>query len=158
MIAYRCVALSATDARRYRVARVDDFGYPIQRIDAQGTHPCRHCLREASGEKGMLLLSHRASQPKSVYGHPTAIFLCAHDCARFEEPDTVPEIVRNRHVSLRAFTADGMMLYSANELAEGADHEAAIRRIFDREEVAFINAHTAKAGCLLCHVARGQSR
>ena len=47
-----------------------------------------------------------------------------------------------------------MMLYSANELVEGSDHEAAIRRIFDREEVAFINAHTAKAGCMLTHIVR----
>ena len=102
----------------------------------------------------MLLLSHQAPEPRSLYGHPTAIFLCAQACARFDEPDTVPEIVRNRHVSFRAFRNDGMMLYSANELVEGADHEAAIRRIFDREEVAFINAHTAKAGCMLCHIVR----
>jgi hypothetical protein len=154
MSTYRCIALSTQDALRYRAAAVDDFGYPIQRVIAHETYPCRHCLQEASGENGMLLLSHRAPEPRSVYGHSTAIFLCAHDCARFDEPDTVPDIVRNRHVALRAFKKDGMMLYAANELVEGASHDAAIRRIFDQEEVAFINAHTAKAGCMLCHIAR----
>jgi hypothetical protein len=102
----------------------------------------------------MLLLSHQASKPRSVYGHPTAIFLCAHECTRFEERDTVPEIVLNREVSLRAFTSDGMMLYDIGELVQGEGHDAAIRRIFEHEQVAFINAHTAKAGCLLCHIAR----
>jgi hypothetical protein len=157
MSIYRCVALSTHDAERYRAARVDDFGHRIRRVDGQETYPCRHCLREAPGGKGMLLLSHQAPEPRSVYGHPTAIFLCAHACAPFGEPDVVPEIVRNRHVSLRAFKSDGMMLYEANELVEGEGHDAAIRRILDREEVAFINAHTAKAGCMLCHIARARS-
>lgn len=155
MVTYRCVALSTPDALRYRTASIDDFGYTIQRVSTDVTYPCRHCLREASGERGMLLLSHRAPQPGSMYGHPTAIFLCAHNCARFDEPDTVPEIILNRHVSLRAFKSDGMMLYSANELIEGEGHEAAIRRILERKDVAFINAHTAKAGCMLCHIVRG---
>jgi hypothetical protein len=157
MATYRCIALSTADARRYRAVNVDDFGYRIERSKGHDTYPCRHCLREASGEQGMLLLSHQAPEPRSVYGHPTAIFLCAQACARFDAPDTVPEIVRNRQVSLRAFNSDGMMLYTANELVEGAGHDAAIRRIFDRAEVAFINVHTTKAGCMLCHIARATS-
>lgn len=157
MSTYRCFGLSTADARRYRQASVDDFGHPIQRVGARGTYPCRHCLREASGENGMLLLAHRASEPRGVYGHPTAIFLCAEDCVRFDEPDTVPEIICNRQVSLRAFQSDGMMLYDASELVQGEDCDAAIRRILDRDTVAFINAHTAKAGCMLCRIVRAQS-
>jgi Protein of unknown function (DUF1203) len=157
MATYHCVPLSTPEALRYRAAAVDDFGYPIQRFVAHETYPCRHCLREASADQGLLLLSHQAPAPRSVYGHPTAIFLCAQACGRFDEPDTVPEIVRNRHVSFRAFKSDGMMLYGANELVEGGGHDAAIRRIFDREDVDFINAHTAKAGCMLCLIVRSKS-
>lgn len=157
MSIYRCVALSTHDAERYRRARVDDFGQRIQRVDGRETYPCRHCLQEAPGGDGMLLLSYRPPEPRTVYGHPTAIFLCAHSCARFEQADVVSAIVRNRHVSLRAFRSDGMMLYEANELVEGDGHDEAIRRILERDEVAFINAHTAKAGCMLCHIARARS-
>jgi hypothetical protein len=149
---YRCIPLNTADACRYRMAAVDDFDYPIQRFKARDTYPCRHCLREASAEQGMLLLSYQAPLPRSVYGHPTAIFLCAQHCARFEEPDVIPEIFRNRHVSLRAFNGGGMMLYSVNELVEAGGHDTAIRRMFDNANVAFINAHTAKAGCMLCHI------
>lgn len=156
MSTYRCVALSTPEAERYRIARVDDFHHRIQRLDGQKTYPCRHCLREASASEGMLLLSHQAPEPRSVYGHPTAIFLCARACARFEEPDVVPEIVRNRHVALRAFKSDGMMLYEASALVAGEGHDEAIRRILDRDEVAFINAHTAKAGCMLCLIVRAR--
>jgi hypothetical protein len=158
MATYRCIALSTLDAMRYRTATTDDFGYPIQRLHRGESYPCRHCLREASGEDGMLLLSYQTPEPRSVYGHPTAIFLCARDCARFEEPDAVPEIVLNRQVSFRAFRTDGAMLYNANELADGGSHDAAIRRILGRSDVAFINVHTAKAGCMLCQVQRMQGR
>jgi len=156
MSPYRCIGLSTADADRYRASAVDDFGYSIRRLDAQDSYPCRHCLREATAAHGMLLLSHQAPKPKSVYGHATAIFLCAQECQRFDAPDTVPDIVRNRHVSLRAFDAQGMMLYDANELVPGSGHDAAIRRILGRDDVAYVNAHTAKAGCLLCHIERAR--
>jgi hypothetical protein len=151
---YRCIALSTPEVLRYRKASVDDFGYPIQRLRSRETYPCRHCLREASAERGVLLLSHQLADPRSVYGHPTAIFLCAQECPRFDATDTVAPIVANRHVSFRAFDRHGMMLYAASELAEGSGHGGAIRRIFRTPEVAFINAHTAKAGCMLCHITR----
>jgi len=156
MASYRCIALSTTDAMRYRAATSDDFGYPIERFARHETYPCRHCLCEVSGTGGMLLLSYQTPKPNSVYGHPTAIFLCAQDCARFDRIDEIPAIVRSRHVSFRAFRSDGAMLYHANELADGSDHDAAIRRIFARDDVAFVNAHTVKAGCLLCHVEPAQ--
>jgi len=154
MASFYCTAMSTNDAARLRRATSDDFGYPIQRFDLDRTYPCRHCLREASAKAGMLLLSYQAPKPKSVYGHPTAIFMCASDCERFEQADAIPDIVRNRLVSFRAFRSDGMMIYDANAIVEGEGHEAAVRRIFAREDVAYINAHTARPGCLLCHIER----
>jgi Protein of unknown function (DUF1203) len=153
MQGYRCIALKTADAERFRHVVTDDFGYPIERFERDRTYPCRHCLREASAVNGMLLLSYQTPKPKSVYGQPTAIFLCALACERFERSDAIPDIVRHRLVSLRAFRSDGMMIYDANQLVEGC-HDAVVREIFSREDVAFINAHTAKAGCMLCHIER----
>src|SRR5262249_580954 len=124
------------------------------RFDVDRTYPCRHCLREASGKSGILLLSYQAPKPRSAYGQPTAIFMCASECERFEHWDTIPDIVRNRLVSYRAFRNDGMMIYEANTIVEGNGHDATVRRIFARDDVAYINAHTAKAGCILCHIER----
>jgi hypothetical protein len=154
MTSFRCIAMSSNDAARLRRATSDDFGYPIRRLDLDRTYPCRHCLREASAKTGMLLLSYQTPKPKSVYGHPTAIFMCAGECERFEQPDAIPDIVRNRLVSFRAFRSDGMMIYLANAIVEGDGHAAAVRRIFALEDVAYINAHTARPGCLLCHIER----
>ena len=154
MPSYRCVAVSTGDAERLRHAATDDFGNRIERFDLDRTYPCRHCLREASARNGMLLLSYQTPKPKSVYGQPTAIFMCASSCERFEQQDTIPDIVRNRLVSLRAFRSDGMMIYDANQIVDGGDYNAAVRKIFSSDDVAFINAHTAKAGCMLCHIER----
>jgi len=154
MTSFRCIAINTAAAVRLRRATTDDFGNAIQRFDLDRSYPCRHCLCEASGKTGMLLLSYRTPKPKSIYGHPTAIFLCASDCERFDQPDAIPEIVRNRLVSFRSFSGDGMMIYNAHAIVEGDGHDAAVRRIFARDDVAYINAHTARAGCMLCHIER----
>jgi len=154
MINYRCVAIRTEDAERFRRAEKDDFGYRIERLTSERTYPCRHCLREASAKNGMLLFSYQTSKPRSVYGQPTAVFMCAHGCERFERHNTIADIVNNRLVSFRAFHSDDMMIYDANRIAEGGNYDPIVRMILAREDVAYINAHTAKAGCMLCHVER----
>ena len=56
MTSFRCIAMSTAEAARLRRAARDDFGHAVQRFDLDRTYPCRHCLREASGKAGMLLL------------------------------------------------------------------------------------------------------
>ena len=47
-----------------------------------------------------------------------------------------------------------MMIYDANRIGEGGNYDPIVRMMFDRNDVAYINAHTAKAGCMLCHIER----
>jgi len=82
------------------------------------------------------------------------VFLCAHACERFEQPNTIADIVNNRLVSFRAFRDDGMMIYDANRIGEGGNYDPIVRMILGRNDVAYVNAHTAKAGCMLCHIER----
>lgn len=152
---FRCIPLDTEYAQRMRRSSTDDFGYPIsKRIEPGNTYPCRHCLREAASDAGMLLLSYQVPRPKSVYGHPTAIFLCAEACSRFNENNTIPKIVRNRLIVLRSFNEDGSMIYNANELVDGADCDTVLQNLLAREDIAHINVHTAKAGCMLCRIER----
>ena len=153
---FRCIPLDTDFAEKMRKSPIDDFGYPItKRVDSVKTYPCRHCLKEAPSNNGMLLLSYQVPRPKSVYGHPTAIFMCATPCDQFAARNTIPDIVRNRLVVFRSYAQDGMMIYDANELVDGKECEATLQRLLDRKDVAYINAHTAKAGCMLCRVERG---
>ncbi len=154
MIRYRAIGMLGQEAARLRRLVCDDFGHPVLRRTEAATYPCRFTLAETSAAGGMLLLSWQAPLPKSLYGHPTAIFLSAGGGNGFARPDVVPEIVANRSVSFRAFGHDGLMLYEAGEVVADGGHDAAVRRILARDGVAFVNAHTIGAGCFLCRFER----
>src|SRR5262249_61542387 len=100
---FRCIAIRTDEAVRLRRATIDDFGYAVQRFDLDRRYPCRHCLREASGKTGMLLLSYQPPNPKSVYGRPTAIFISVGHCERCHKPRNIPHLGPNRRSSICAF-------------------------------------------------------
>jgi len=81
-------------------------------------------------------------------------YSCAPRHASSSSNQIIADIVNNRLVSFRAFRGDGMMIYDANRIGEGGNYDPIVRRILAREDVAYINTHTAKAGCLLCHIER----
>lgn len=149
---FRCLPIASPLAARLRVATHDNAGFAIERRPSDGRFPCRHCLKETPAGDDALLLHHDPKRPGGVYGHGTAIFLCADGCDAFDATDTVPEVVASREVVLRAYAADGRMLYGANRPVTDGQHAEAIRATFADPEVALINVHTLRAGCFLCHV------
>ena len=153
-MSYQYEAISSEEAARHRENPTDQSGNEILHFRDGGTYPCRHCLKEAGQENGAFLFSYQLPLPTSIYAQPTAIFLCKDDCARHRSGQDVPEIVENRFVALRAFRADGLMHYAMNTLSEGINVGAEIERILANEEIAYINIHTALAGCMLCAVRR----
>jgi len=66
--------------------------------------------------------------------------------------DVVPESMRNRLLSLRAFDATGMMLDA--DVVEGDGVEALIDRMFEDTNVAYIHAHNARRGCYAARIDR----
>jgi hypothetical protein len=48
----------------------------------------------------------------------------------------------------------GVMIYGANAIVEGHGHDDAVQRIFFCDDLAYVNARTTKAGCMLCHIER----
>ena len=78
MTSFRCIAINTADAVRLRPATTDDFGHAIQRFDLDRSYPCQALPLRSPVKTGMLLLSYQTPKPKSVYGHPTAIFMCVH--------------------------------------------------------------------------------
>jgi hypothetical protein len=59
--------------------------------------------------------------------------------------DEVPEVMRTRLLSLRAYDAEGMMLDA--DVVDGKEIESVIARFFATPHVAYIHAHNAKRGC-----------
>jgi len=63
----------------------------------------------------------------------------------YDRVDEVPEVMRMRLLSLRAFDAQGMMLNA--DVVPGKNIEAVILQLFATPQVAYIHAHNAKQGC-----------
>ena len=66
--------------------------------------------------------------------------------------DHLPEVMRKRLLSLRAFSADGSMVDA--DVIEGRDAEPLIERLLGDERVAYIHAHYARPGCYAARIDR----
>jgi hypothetical protein len=153
-MAFRCIPIETATADRFRAESFDDGGNPILHRVADGPSPCRHCLRDARDGEELLLLSWHLPRPLGIYWTPSPIFLHASDCPRFDAPNVIPDIVRARLVSVRAYDAAGMCLYDLGQVSDGDAVDSPLARAIDDDRTAFVNIHTAKPGCLLCQVER----
>jgi hypothetical protein len=64
--------------------------------------------------------------------------------------DEVPEVIRLRIISIRAFSEAGEMLDA--DIAEGGDIEPLILRFLADPKVAYLHAHYAKRGCFAARI------
>ena len=128
MTDFRCIPMDTASAIRFRQTGCDDAGNPLHRKIADHPAPCRHCLAESQIGAPVLLGSYHFGRPHGVYWTPSPIFLHAEPCERFEQGDIVPEIVRHRLVSVRAYDADDMCIYALGDVCDGTD----VERLLDR--------------------------
>ena len=71
----------------------------------------------------------------------------------YDRTDEIPEPMRLRSLSLRAFDAHDLMIDA--DLAEGRELEGVIERFFANPAVAYMHAHYAKRGCYAARIDRG---
>ena len=111
MIGFRCIPMDTASAIRFRQTGRDDAGNSLHHKIVDHPAPCRHCLAEAEIGTTVSLGSYHFGRPHGVYWTPSPIFLHAEPCEPFEQVGVVPEIVRHRLVSVRAYDADDMCIY-----------------------------------------------
>jgi Protein of unknown function (DUF1203) len=124
--------LAASGVRRY-VANAKP-GFP-DRIEMRDAEP---------GEK-LLLLNYTHQPADTPYRASHAIFVREGAKERYDRTNEVPEAMRVRTLSLRAFDEDGLIVEA--DLVEGSKAEGLIDRLFANPKVAYIQAHFAKYGC-----------
>jgi hypothetical protein len=113
--------------------------------DKQPGFPDRIEMRDASVGEKLLLLNHVCQPAETPYRATHAIFVREGAENTYDRVDQVPEVMRTRLLSLRAYDAEGMMLDA--DVVDGKDIESAIARFFTFPGVAYIHAHNAKRGC-----------
>jgi hypothetical protein len=114
-------------------------------VDAKPGFPDRVEMREVEPGETVLLLNHVCQPADTPYRASHAIFVREGASETYDRVDQVPEVMRGRLLSLRAYDADAMMVDA--DVVEGNVVEEAIARFFANPAVAYIHVHNAKRGC-----------
>lgn len=133
-------------------AELASLGVERHVAEAKPGFPDRVSLREADPGETVLLLNYEHHSAPTPYRASHAIFVIEGERRRFDAIDRVPDVLRSRMLSLRAFDAHGSMRDA--DLTDGRDIEALIERLFARDDVAYLHAHYAKRGCYAARIDR----
>jgi hypothetical protein len=132
-------ALAALGIRRVRAAA--GVGYP-----------CRVSLVDADAGDELLLLPFEHQPANSPYRASGPIYVKVGARQRTMAVGEIPESVRRRQISLRAYDADDMIVNA--DVCEGESVGAEIERLLDDPLVRYLHLHNAKRGCYSCLVRR----
>lgn len=120
----------------------------VRRIAADSGYPCRIGLTDANAGDTVILVNYEHQDADTLYRPRHAPYEREGE-HRYDAVDAVPEQLRKRLLSIRAFDAKGMMLDA--EIAEGKQPEQQIER---NRETANIHLHYACPGCYAARVDR----
>lgn len=116
--------------------------------------PCRVSLREAQEGEELLLLNYEHLSVAGPYRSCHAIYVRENAREAQLEVGEVPEALRTRLLSLRAFDDAGMMIDA--DVMQGHGLVVAVERMFDSHRVKYLHVHNAKPGCFAARVERAQ--
>jgi hypothetical protein len=88
----------------------------------------------------------------SPYRSSHAVFVREGATIAYDAIDEIPEVLRRRLLSVRAFDRDAMMV--AADVIDGSALREWIASTFDNVAVDFIDLHNAKPGCFAARVRR----
>lgn len=122
------------------------------RADSKPGFPRRVTLEDAEPGETLLLLNHADHEVATPYRNSFAIYVreAAREAATFE--DALPPVFADRPIAFRAYDEAGMLRGAA--LAVAGDHDAQIRALLDRPEIAYLHAHNAAHGCFSARIER----
>ena len=154
-MAYRITGLSPEPFRHL-------FGLSDAELAAQGARRCianatpgfpdRVEMRDARPGESLILVNHVHQPADTPYRSAHAIFVREGADAPYDRVNEVPDVLRVRMLSLRAFDTDHMMVDA--DLVDGREVEALIARLLADPRTAYIHAHYAKPGCYAGLIAR----
>jgi hypothetical protein len=124
----------------------------VRRIaDKQPGFPCRISLRDVEPGAPVLLVHYEHQTASSPFRASHAIYVSRTDRAEVAV-DEVPEMLRSRLLSVRAFDRGGMLIDA--DVTDGRTVELVIARMLDAPEVEYLHLHFAKPGCYAARVDR----
>jgi hypothetical protein len=116
--------------------------------------PCRVSLRDAEPGETVLLLNYEHQPADTPFRAAHAIYVRQGAVEARPAVGEVPELLRRRLLSVRAFDAEGMLTDA--DVADGGMLEPLVERLFDDPAVAYLHVHSARPGCYVARVDRAE--
>jgi hypothetical protein len=114
--------------------------------------PCRVSLQDAEPGEEVLLVHFEHQSENTPFRSSHAVYVRPSATEARLQAGEVPELLRSRTLSLRAFDADGMMIDAS--LIEGSKVEKEIERQLAQPASRYIHVHFAIPGCYIARVDR----
>ena len=121
--------------------------------DSKPGFPCRVSLQDAEPGDEVILTNFIHLPSESPYRSTHAIYIRRAATTAASYSDSLPEMLRSRLLSVRAFDAKDMLVGA--DVIEGDRVEEMIGRFFEVPVVQFLHVHFAKPGCYACRIDRG---
>ncbi|WP_428374329.1 DUF1203 domain-containing protein [Lichenicoccus sp.] len=120
--------------------------------DKRPGFPDRIEMRDAEPGETLLLLNHTCQPADTPYRATHAIFVREGAFNTYDAVGEVPDVMRIRLLSLRAYDVLGMMIDA--DVVDGVAVEALIDRMFANAATSYIHVHNAKRGCYSSRIDR----
>lgn len=114
--------------------------------------PCRVSLADAEPGEGVLLVNFEHQPARSPYRAAGPVFVREDACEAAPAAGEVPESLRCRLLSVRAY--DGEDLMADAEVVEGHALEPLVARLLGDPAVAYLHVHYARRGCYAARIDR----
>jgi len=121
-------------------------------VDAKPGFPCRVSLEDAEPGETVLLLNFEHQAADSPYRSSHAIFVREGVEQAFPAAGEVPESLKSRLISVRAFDKKHFMV--AADVVDGVKLAEVINAMLDDPAVEYLHLHNAKPGCYAARVTR----
>lgn len=153
----RFVALQTAEVAALQAGGPDAHGQKPERHISDGDGvPCRHCLTRVAKGEPYLILAYRPFPQAQPYAETGPIFLHAEPCPRFEESDTVPEILTGRpEFVMRGYDESDRIVYEACSIAAGDRIVADAERLLEDARVTYLHVRARTSTCYQCGIERG---
>jgi hypothetical protein len=135
--------------------RAPQYGHPAHREIAQGTGPCRQCLRTfAVGCDERILFTYQPFDEPGSLPSPGPVFIHADACERYES-GALPQDWRELPLVFEAYETGGRLI-ARRRCAPGAT-DAEVEDLFEQTRASYIHVRNGEAGCFMARVIREAS-
>lgn len=121
-------------------------------VDVKPGFPCRVSLEDAEIGETVLLMNYEHLSVATPYRSNHAIIIRENAVQASSLNNAIPEQIRIRLMSVRAFNKDGMMVDA--DVAHGEELEPLFDRMLSDSSVDYLHLHNAKPGCYAARVDR----